>query len=402
MINPIKCFLAVSVFFTMTVSAFSQYEFYKPLDGFGIEISLSNSTLKRMPMYRNSIASLAVNGDNIIGGTAADEGLSPFVFVASLGKRQLVALKDVSQVVKGQRSIQSGFFKGTDQTMYAGTLANKLSNGSNGSGHLIQVRATAADIQVIDLGIPVNGESVYALTGNTAGSKLYGMTYPSGIFFSYDIAGKTFKTYDSTKTTTEEAKVLKSEFHQKPEDYLCSALVVDDHGIVYGSQSINQLFAFDPTSERFTKLAELPEVWGRRTLGRAEAWAKSKTGMLYGGNAGDGQLFELNPQTKKIKNLGKPILMNHLRGLCFGGDGKLYGLAGAPPGYSHLFSYDAAGEGYKDMGNPQFILKAPGIEQGIEWRGFQLRTITASEDGKFIVMGEDEALSELLVFPVGD
>ncbi len=59
-------------------------------------------------------------------------------------------------------------------------------------------------------------------------------------------------------------------------------------------------------------------------------------------------------------------------------------------------------EGYKDLGNPQFILKAPGIEQGIEWRGFQLRTIAASEDGKYIVMGEDEALSQLLIFQVGN
>lgn len=47
------------------------------------------------------------------------------------------------------------------------------------------------------------------------------------------------------------------------------------------------------------------------------------------------------------------------------------------------------------MGNPQFILKAPGIE----WRSFQLQT--AFEDRKYIVMGEDEALSQLLIFPVG-
>jgi hypothetical protein len=94
-------------------------------------------------------------------------------------------------------------------------------------------------------------------------------------------------------------------------------------------------------------------------------------------------------------------MMNRLRGLSFGADGKLYGIAGALPGYAHLFSYDEKNEGYKDLGNPQFNLKAPGIEQGIDWRGFQLRTITASEDGKYIVMGEDESLSQLLIFPVG-
>src|SRR5207253_1972851 len=134
----------------------------------------------------------------------------------------------------------------------------------------------------------------------------------------------------------------------------------------------------------------LPEVWGRRTLGQVESWARSKHGKLYGGNAGDGQLFEIDPVNKKVKNLGKPIMMPRLRGLAFAGDGKLYGIAGASPGYAHLFSYAPGNEGFSDYGNPQFTMKAPGIEQGIDWRGFQLGTITSSPDGKYIVMGEDE------------
>jgi hypothetical protein len=134
-------------------------------------------------------------------------------------------------------------------------------------------------------------------------------------------------------------------------------------------------------------------------MGVAESWTKTENGLLYGGNAGDGQLFELNPDTKKIKNLGKPIMMNRLRGLTTSNDGKIYGIAGAAPGYSHLFSYDEE-TGFIDLGNPEFQMKAPGIEQGINWRGFQLGCITSSEDGKFVVMGEDESLSQLLVFPV--
>ncbi len=66
--------------------------------------------------------------------------------------------------------------------------------------------------------------------------------------------------------------------------------------------------------------------------------------------------------------------------------------------YAHLFSYDEK-TGFVDMGNPEFEMKAPGIEQGILWRGFQLGTIASSEDGRYIVLGEDESLSQLLVFP---
>src|SRR5690606_25368930 len=97
-------------------------------------------------------------------------------------------------------------------------------------------------------------------------------------------------------------------------------------------------------------------------------------------------------------NLGKRIMMNRLRGLAFGKNGKLYGLAGSLPGYAHLFSYDTKNGGYQDMGNVEFEMAAPGIEQGIQRRGFQLGSIAASEDGKYIVMGEDEDLSQLLVF----
>jgi hypothetical protein len=109
----------------------------------------------------------------------------------------------------------------------------------------------------------------------------------------------------------------------------------------------------------------------------------------------------IDPSTKTVKNLGKPVMVNRLRGLTFDKDGNLWGIAGALPGYSHLFRYNNK-EGFKDYGNPEFDMVAPGIEQGIAWRGFQLGTIAVSPDGKYIVMGEDESLSQLLVFPVGN
>jgi hypothetical protein len=395
--------LAFSALAFVAVPGYTQYTFFSPPESFGIEVSLSNTDLKRMPVNRNSIASLTIIGDNIIGGTAAQEKTAPYIFVASLSRKDIVELKDLNEVLPGQRSIQSGFFKSVDNTLFAGTIANKLANGNNGNGHLLQVKiGSTGSIDVKDLGIPVPGEGVFALTGNSNTNLLYGITYPSGIFFSYTISSKTFKSYKDVAPTKSDLGVLDNEFHMLPEEYLCSSLVVDNKGLVYGSQPVNKLFYFDPSDESFHKAPDIPEVWGRRTLGRVEAWAKSSDGLLYGGNAGDGQLFKVTPATNMVTNLGKPVMMNRLRGLTFGADGKLYGIAGAHPGYTHLFCYDEKKEGYKDLGNPQFILKAPGIEQGIEWRGFQLRTIAASEDGKYIVMGEDESLSQLLVFPVGN
>jgi len=395
--------IAVFCLIIYCTQSFSQYTFFKDNEGFAIEVSLSNTKLIRLPAYRNGISSLAVTGDLVTGGTTAGEKLSPYIFTASLSKKEMIAVKDVGDVIAGQQAVATGFFHGKNNILYAGTLAGRINDSTYGDGHLIEVRTGAGgSIDLTDLGSPVKGEGVFALTIDTASGMLYGLSYPSGIFFTFRIATKETKTFLASKITQAEKDTL-NEFSIAPDKYLSRALVVDNKGLVYGSRPVNRMFVFDPSLNTFTTLSDmLPEVWGRRTLGQADALIRSKEGKLYGANSGDGQLFELDASSLKIKNLGKPIMMNRIRGLAFGADNKLYGIAGAPPGYAHFFSYDQANEGFSDYGNPQFIMKAPGIEQGIEWRGFRLGAIAASEDGKYIVLGEDDTLSQLLVYPVGN
>ena len=377
---------------------FSQYTFFTPEESFAIEVSLENTDLKRLPIYRNAITSLAVVEDFVVGGTSANEGMSPFLFVASLKAQEVVTIQDLSEVVPGQQSIRSRFVKGSEGQLFVGTMPQPQNDGS---GHIIVVRTDASgNLTVADLGSPIAGEGVYALTANPARSILYGITFPSGQFFSFDTNTRTTKIYNELVPQPEVVHSLEEQYALTPDDFLGRALVTDNEGLVYGSLPFGKLFHFDPIKEELKEIAaELPEVWGRRSLAQVDSWLKTKEGKLYGGNRADGQLFELNPQTKQIKNLGKPIMMPGLPGLAQGGDGKIYGIAGGAPGYSHLFSYDPA-EGFKDYGNPQFVMTAPGIEQGIKWRGFQLSTIAASADGTYIVMGEGEALSQLLVFRV--
>ena len=382
---------------------YSQYKFFNPKESFAIEASLPNTELVRMPMYRNAITSLVVEGDYILGGTSAKAGLTPFIFTASLENQSMLHLFDINEKIKGQRAVVTGFNKGRDGIFYAGTMANENSDGSSGSGHIIQVKLDKqGNLDIEDLGSPISGESMFSLLGNANGTLLYGITYPSGIFYSYNIRTHEVKEYRDLIPVEEDVRTLRSQAIL-PERYLGKALIEDDLGFIYGSLPINKIFVFDPYNESFKILdSEVPEVWGRRALGQIESWTKAIDGTIYGGNAGDGQLFTLDPTTQKIKNLGKPIMMNRLKGLTFAKDGKLYGIAGGTPGYAHLFSYDIDSEGFKDLGNPEFKMVAPGIEQGILWRGFQLGTITSSEDGKYVIMGEDEDLSQLLVFAVGE
>ncbi len=374
----------------------AEYTFFTPPGSFAVEVSLENSSLLRLPIYRNAITSLEVSGDYAIGGTSAAPGLSPFLFAVSLSRRSLEKAVDLAAIIPAQRAVMSGFGRGRGGVLYAGTMPD----GSEGSGHLIQAQIGDASLIVRDLGVPVEKEGVFAVAADPDRGAIYGISHPSGKFFVYDLAHRTTRIFLETVPARQTIGFLHA-YAVKPEDYLSRRLILDGKGRVFGSLPVSRLFRFDPDARKIEILPDpIPEVWGRRPLGRVDSWARGADGSLYGGNAGDGQLFRIDPDNAKVANLGKPVMMPRIKGLAFAVDGKLYGIGGALPGYAHLFSYDPKGSGFFDLGNPRFTMTAPGIEQGIAWRGFQIGTIAASEDGRWIVMGEEEALSQVLVFPV--
>jgi hypothetical protein len=384
------------VLLTLTGTLQGRYEFFTPDGSFAIEISLENSSELRLPMYRNAVTSLAVVNDLIIGGTSAGPGLSPFIFAASLSGRRLEKAIDMERVIPGQLAVKSGFVRDKDGTLFAGTVPQELGE----SGHLMRVSVGRDGLEIKDLGFPVPEEGIFALALDAVRQVIYGISHPSGQFFTYQLVDGTAKIFEETVPSERTVSSL-GYYGLEPEDYLSRALVLDREGKVYGSQPGGRVFRFDPVEQSFEVLADpLPEVWGRAPLARVDSWAVSPEGILFGGNAADGQLFKLNPKTGVLTNLGKPIMMPRLKALAFAGNGKLYGVAGGTPGYAHLFSYDPEGKGFRDLGNPRFVMVAPGIEQGVFWRGFQIATMAVSEDGKYVVLGEDEALSQLMVFPV--
>jgi hypothetical protein len=373
-----------------------QYTFFTPEGSYAVEVSLDNSPYLRLPIYRNAITSLEVVGDYAVGGTSANAGLSPYVFAVSLSRRHLEMVFPLDKVIPGQRTIQSGFGRGKEGVLYAGTMPDRQGE----AGHLIAVRIKGGAIDVSDLGIPVPAEGVFALTCDLARGELYGISHPSGKFFVFRLQDQSTAVFDQTSLDRRGRGELR-EYSLTPDDVLSRRLIVDKAGRVYGSRPGNKIFRFDPASRKIELLPdELPAGWGRRSLGRADSWALAADGTIYGGNAGDGQLFKIDPASGHVVNLGKPAMMPRLKGLAFGRDGVLYGVTGGTPGYTHLFTYSASGRGFVDLGNPRFNMTEPGIEQGIAWRGFQIGTLAASEDGRYIVMGEEEALSQLMVFSV--
>jgi hypothetical protein len=389
--------LLQSIFLLIAVPAVStaQYTFFTPKGSFAVETSLENTNELRMPIYRNAMTALAVTGDFVLGGTTADSSLSPLLFATSLSQKKLVTVKDLSDVVKGQLAIATGFSNGkTRGSFYAGTMPQ-----AKDAGHIIEVIVDAkGKIDIRDLGIPADGEGVFALTFSAEKNEFYGILHPSGKFFTRNLTTGKTQVYDQTTPSKDDLHAYHS-FALHPADYLGRALVIDKRGRVYGSKAVNKLFVFDPAAKTISTLKdELPFVWGREVLGRIDSWAKMPDGTIYGSNAADGQLFRLDENKQTIVNLGKPIMMPRIMAMTPGKNKILYGIAGTAPGYAHLFSYHPD-FGFRDLGNPEFPMVAPGIDQGILWRGFQIGSITSTANGSHIIMGENEALSQLMVFP---
>jgi hypothetical protein len=380
----------------ITQQAWAEFKFFTPKGSFAVEVSLESPGPRlRLPIYRNRITSLAAQGDWAIGGTSAEQGLSPFLFAVSLSEKDLKVAHDLAADIAGQREIRSGFGQVGD-ALYAGTVADTEGEG----GHLIKVTFDGEAFTVEDLGVPVEGEGIFSLTADPERRMLYGISFPHGKFFTYEIATAQVKVFEETAITDKQHGYY-HHYALTEADVLSRALVVDKQGRVWGSRPINSLFYYDPAGKKLVTIEEeLPTVWGRRPLGRADSWALAPDGTIFGGNAGDGQLFKIDPVSLRVTNLGKPIMSPRMPGLAFGADGRLYGIAGALPGYAHYFVYNTATGDYIDMGNPHAPLNVPEIDSELAWRGYQIATVAVTQDGKYILMGEDESLSQLIVTPV--
>lgn len=375
--------------------------------------------VNQIPANSSAITSLLTAASGKVYGGTSGEAAYLFVYDPSINKvRHLGKLK-------GQQGIHHALVQDSDGFIYIGTgvnvlrpleLTKKIPTGRDSvsdalwadikkqyrnyeGGHLYRYDPASGDRQVLlpdglcpieDLGIAVPNNGIYALSINPRGHIIYGISYPDGHLFEYQIRQKTFRDLGEL-----DRKII---FHGPERDWrsLPRAVLADDSGKVYTSGEDGSLVRYDPEEGRIRSTGlkipgEYYPVQAYTGHPVVECLARDAKGLVYGGSS-DGYLFSFDPVAGKLVNLGKPRVSRRLRALTLGKNGLVYLVAGERFEPCRLFSFNPHGGGFQDLG-----VVAVDRSPYYSWRGYQFDSMTTGSDGT-IYIGESERRSHLFLY----
>ncbi len=241
-------------------------------------------------------------------------------------------------------------------------------------------------LPVTDLGQPISGESIFALTIDRNANAIYGLTSPNAHFFEYSIASGKFTDFGVVAK-----KIPEGEKFEK-DKMMSRMLVADQNGNIFASGENGSFFRFDPRAQKLEKLAiHAPAVPGREPWTRVDAFLLDRSGVIYGGTS-DGYLFRLDPEKLTVMNLGKPLNQYRIDGLVRAPGGKLYGVGGDKQEMARLFSYDPSTGAYDVVGFVD-VNRRPYYT----WQAYVIGAMAADSDGT-VYIGENERISKLYLF----
>ena len=376
--------------------------------------------VNEIPENSRAVTSLMTAGNGMIYGCTSGDDAYFFMFDPGTNKaKHLGRLPGHTGVHHALVEDKNGnIYMGSGKNMFEEVLMSKWGEGDEKfdvtlwkdikehfagypGGHLYRynpaksnenVKLVGMKCEAEDLGMPVANNSIYALTISPQGDKVYGLTYPDGHFFVFDISSKQF-------TDVGEIDSLRV-FHGPERQWrtLSRSLICDDSGRVFMSGNKGRLMYYDPAIGKlvYTEI-EVPGDYYYMQFYRdytaIEYFAKDSGGLIYGGTT-DGYLFSFDAQRMQLKNLGKVRASRRLRCLTVGTDGKVYFMAGERSASRpcQFYAYDPKEGSFENLGL-LIVDRSPYYY----WRGQQFDSITTGLDGT-IYLGESERKSHLFLY----
>lgn len=376
--------------------------------------------VNEIPVNSSAVTSIITAKDGLIyGGTSGDEAYL-FLFDPGINKvRHLGKLPGQSGIHHSLVEDKEGnVFIGTGKNIFEDITLSKWGEGDDKfdvtlwkdikkhfagypGGHLFcynpsksneVVKLAGMNSDAEDLGIPLPNNSIYALTINPHGDEIYGLTYPDGHFFIYNIPQKKF----SDMGEVDRQKV----FHGPERQWrtLPRALICDDSGRVFMSGNKGMLVYYDPDKGKLVDSGiEMPGDYYYMQFYQdytaVEYFTKNADGLIYGGTS-DGYLFSLDPKKMELNNLGKVRESRRLRCLSVGYDGKVYLMAGeiSTTRPCQFYAFDPQRGHFEPLG-----LLIADRSPYYYWRGQQFDCMTTGLDGT-VYLGESERKSHLFFY----
>jgi hypothetical protein len=332
-----------------------------------------------IPSDESAVNALATAPDGTLYG--ATSGKRSHLFLMSPVHGYVVPLG----FLKGVSAVQRSLVVSKDGDVYIGTSPD---------GHLLKytpagrrrdhIRIDEA-AETTDLGVPVAGESIYALAIDRGRGRIFGLTYPNGNFFTYDIGSAKFAVAGKVA----ERKIPGEKFEN--EKNIGRAIALDADGNAYTSGERGRMFVWHGGILQKLDVC-VPTVLGREVYNRVDAWAAEGDGsVLYGGTS-DGYLFRFDPKEQKVQNLGKPLNQYRIRGLVQSQNGKLYGVGGDDDEMARLFSYDPLRGTYEMLGMVD-VNRRPYYS----WQAYVIGAMAAGPEGT-VYIGQSERKSKLYLY----
>lgn len=317
------------------------------------------------------------------------EGRGGIVYIGT-GKNEHELLVLSKRMKEGRRAIENQLWNDIE-SRYSGYEGGHIYAYDPAKGDT-DVYLDGATAKVLDLGVPLPGESIYAMAVNREKTVIYGLGYPHAELFAYDV---------DRRETRKLGRWMEKLSYPGPERSwrgVPRALAVDAADIVWSSGDDGLMHCYDPSTGGFASTAmRIPgEYWETQACNVfpvVEQIFACEEGTLVG-TTSDGFVFKAYPKENRLVSWGKPRVERRIRASTFGKDGRLYMVAGEKDNVCRLFSF-RENEGYLDWG----VL---GVDRSPYYAkiAYQFDAMATAPDGT-ILIGESDRRAKLFMFIPG-
>jgi hypothetical protein len=175
-------------------------------------------------------------------------------------------------------------------------------------GHLLAYDLKSGKFE--DFGIAPDREGILAFNMDTRRGRLFALTWPSGIFYRYDLAGKNSKSFG--KQCAEGEAAVGAQYRT-----ICRSIAVDlDDGSAYFTTSEGTILRYNATTDSVAPIAGEdmkkdyfglydPISPGHMGYNWRQTFWRAKDKMIYGVHGNSGYLFRFDPRGPRLEVLDR-------------------------------------------------------------------------------------------------